>query len=85
MDKDNINDLRKNEIVYCTRIIPNVGIYEVCELRIRTVRDTYFVGLDEHDKHACLFSEEHLDKLVFKEKKDALKAVKELKKNGKGD
>ena len=75
-----MNDLKKNDIVYYTRIIPSVGIYEVCELKIRTVKDTYFVGLDERDKHACLFSEKHLDKMVFKNKKEALKVIKELKK-----
>ena len=42
--------LKKKDIVYYARIIPNTGIYEVCELIIRTVADDYFAGMDKRDK-----------------------------------
>lgn len=37
-------NLKKKDVVYYARIIPNTGIYEVCELIIRTVADDYFAG-----------------------------------------
>lgn len=43
--------LKKKDIVYYTRIIPNCGIYDLCELKVRGVYDGYFTGMDKHDKH----------------------------------
>ena len=43
----------KNHLYYA-RIIPKSGIYDVCELIIRTITDDYFVGIDKMDKHAYL-------------------------------
>lgn len=40
----------KKEIVYFAHIIPQLGIYDVCEIIIRTIEDDYFVGIDKHDK-----------------------------------
>lgn len=53
MTKD---DIKKGDVVYYARIMPTVGIYEVCELLVRSLYDTYFVGVDKRDKHAYLFS-----------------------------
>ena len=39
--------LNKGDILYFARIIPKIGIYDVCELNIRTVEETYFVGVDK--------------------------------------
>ena len=74
-----MNDLEKGDVVYYAKVIPNLGIYEVCELRIRTTKDTYFVGIDERTKNACLFNNDYLDKIVFTNKKEATKIVKESK------
>ena len=51
----------KKDTVYYARIIPTTGIYEVCELHIRTVEDDYFVGIDKRDKHAYLFGYNAID------------------------
>ena len=74
-------DLKKKDIVYYTRIIPNSWIYDICELIIRTIEETYFVGLDKRDKHAYLFNNSSLNKTVFKDRKIALKVVLEAEKN----
>ena len=39
-------ELKKKDRLYYARIIPNSGIYDVCELIIRTVAEDYFVGID---------------------------------------
>lgn len=81
MGKDNVIKLKKKDIVYYAKIMPSVGIYDLCELKIRTVEDDYFVGLDKHDKHAYLFSNDSLDRTVFKDRETALKLIKEAEKN----
>ena len=44
------NTVNKGDIIYYARIMPNLGIFDVYELKIRTVADTYFVGTDKRDK-----------------------------------
>lgn len=48
------HDLKPKDKLYYARILPRVGIYEVCELILRTVRNDWFVGIDKRDKHAFL-------------------------------
>lgn len=73
--------MKKKDIVYYARIIPNSDMYDVCELIIRTVENDWFVGIDKRDKHAYLFSNNALDKDIFYDRKYALKKVKEAEKN----
>ena len=68
--------LKKKDIVYYARIIPNSGIYDVCELIIRTVAEDYFVGIDKVDKHAYLFPYASINNIVFRDRKLALNKVK---------
>jgi len=51
--------------VYFCSIIPNCHIYEVLELIIRTVADTWAVGVDNHTKHAFLFGYDMIGKCIF--------------------
>ena len=68
-----MNEIHKiGEIVYYARIMPTLGIYDVCELKIRTVTDTYFVGTDKRDKRAYLFSYNAVGKCIFSNRKDAV-------------
>ena len=75
--------LKRNDIVYYARIIPNTGIYEVCELIIRTVADDYFAGMDKRDKRTYLFGYNAIDNTVFVDRKDALNKVKIAESNKK--
>ena len=71
-----MNEIHKiGDIVYYARIIPTLGIYDVCELKIRTVTDTYFVGTDKRDKRAYLFSYNAVGKCIFSNRKDAVEKV----------
>lgn len=68
-----MNEIHKiGNIVYYARIMPTLGIYDVCELKIRTVADTYFVGMDKRDKRAYLFSYNAVGKCIFSNRKDAV-------------
>ena len=55
--------------------MPTLGIYDVCELKIRTITDTYFVGMDKRDKRAYLFSYNAVGKCRFSNRKKDKKKV----------
>jgi hypothetical protein len=81
MGKDNIIDFKKKDVLYYANISHPVGYYNLCELIIRTIADDYFVGTDKKDKHAYLFSYNDYNKIIFKDRKKALKVLKEAEKN----
>lgn len=77
----NNHNIKKNDVLYYARISDNLGMYELCELKVRTVKDTYFVGLENRTKVAFLFGYELIGKTVFFDRKEALRKVKEAEKN----
>lgn len=68
--------MKKKDKVYYARIIPNLNIFNVCELTIRNVCDTWFVGIDKFDKHAYLFNNEDIGIIIFENRDEALNRVK---------
>ncbi len=46
--------LKKKDRLYYARILPEVRTYEVCDLIIRTISDTWFVGIDKRDKRTLI-------------------------------
>lgn len=76
-----ITTVKKKDRLYYARIIPKTGIYEVCEIILRTIEDTWFVGIDKRDKHAYMFNYSDLNTILFAERKDALDNVKAAEKN----
>ena len=68
-------DLKVKDVVYYARIIPTSDIYDVYELVVRTVEEDWFVGIEKRDKHAYLFRNTDIDKVVFKNRKKALNKV----------
>ena len=75
--------IKKKDIVYYTRIIPNCGIYDLCELIVRGVYKDYFVGIDKSDKHTFLLYFSDIGNTVFIDRKEALAKVKEAERNKK--
>lgn len=71
-----MSDLKRKETIYYARIMPSCYIYDVCELIVRTVKEDWFVAIDKRDKHAYLFNDSDLNKIVFKNRKEALDKVK---------
>ncbi len=70
-------EIKVNDIVYFVRIMPRLDVYDVYDLKIRTVEDTYFVGVDKRDKKSYLFSYKEIGKTVFLNRKDAVKKANE--------
>jgi hypothetical protein len=78
-----MSELKKKDTVYYTRILPLSNIYDVLELKIRTVEKDWFVGLEKRDKQAFLFPNTALNKTVFIDRKKALEKVKAAELNKK--
>lgn len=73
--------LKKKDRLYYARIIPKTRIFEVCEVLVRTIEDTWFVAIDKSDKHAYLFVYDDIGKILFYERKEALSKVFEAEKD----
>ena len=77
-----MNDkIKKNDIVYYARIMPKLDVYDVYELRVRTVENTYFSTIDKRDKKSYLFSYNDIGKTVFFNLQEAVQKTKEAEKN----
>lgn len=75
VDKINIFRKRSNPMedkpvkikdkLYYARVHHNTGTYDVCDLIVQSIRDTYFATTDKRDKHRYLFSYNDINKLIF--------------------
>ena len=73
--------IKKDDIVYYARIMPKLDIYDVYELKVRTIENTYFSTIDKRDKKSYLFSYNDIGKTVFLNRQEALNKTKEAEKN----
>ena len=73
--------LKRKDKIYYARIIPSHGIYDIYDLTVRTVTETWFVGIDKRDKHAFLFNVTDIGHVVFLERNEALRRVREAENN----
>lgn len=65
------------DIVYWARINHICGIYDLCELKVRTVYPNAFVGTDTKSKQAFILNYDECDETVFEAREDALRVLKE--------
>lgn len=79
----NEKEIKRSDFVYYARILPTVGLYEVIDLKVRTVADDFLVGIENRTKHAYLLYIKDIGRIVFFDRKEALKVVKEAEKIGK--
>lgn len=75
--------MKKKDVVYFARILPRVGIYDVCDLKVRMVAETWFSATDNKSKQAFLFNNKNIGKTVFYNRDEALEVVKAAEKNKK--
>lgn len=79
MDKE----IKKSDVIYYARVMPTVGLYEIVELKVRTVAEDYIVGIDKNTKHAYMFYFDDINRTIFFDRNEALRVVKAAEKNGK--
>lgn len=75
--------LTKGQKVFYARIAESVGMYEVIDLKIRTVEDTWFVGTEQRTKQAYLLGMNSINNTVFLDRQQALELVIEAQENSK--
>lgn len=73
--------MEKGDILYYARCLPTAGVNELLELKIRTVEDTWFVGIEKFDKQAFCFNMTDLGKSVFFSRDEALECVNLTQRN----
>ena len=69
------------DTVYYARCFNSTGVYDLCELHVRTVYPGSFVGIDKHTKQAFLLGYNQCDVTVFDNRDEALRIVKEAEKH----
>lgn len=72
--------IKKNSIVYYAQCLEPVGEFEVLELKVRTVKSNWYVGIEKKDKHSYLFYDHDIGKRIFFDRNEALDVVKEAEK-----
>ena len=83
LSKSEDNPLTKGNIVYYARIMPNLGIFDVYDIKIRTVAETWFSGVEKRDKKVFLFPYSAINKYVFLNRKDAVDVATNAEENNK--
>ena len=78
-----MNNITKGNIVYYARIMPNLVIFDVYDVKIRTVADTWFSGVEKRDKKVFLFPFSAIDDYVFFTRKDAVDIATNAEENNK--
>ena len=69
------------DTLYYARIMPKLDVYDVYDLTVRTVENTYFSTIDKKDKKSYLFSYNDIGKTVFINREEAVNKTKEAEKN----
>ena len=69
--------------MYYSRIHHQTGIYELCELHVRTVYQDSFVGVDKDSRQAFIISYDECDVTVFEDRATALSVLKQAEKHKK--
>lgn len=64
--------LKKGDTVYFARILPKMEIYELLDLHIVSIYDTYCTGADSKTKQTFLFQRKEAEEVLFSDRKLAL-------------
>lgn len=70
-------DVKKKDIIYYARVHETIGIFEVLELKVRTVDSRYIVGVDKGSQVSFIVLRNDWNKIAFANREDALKIVLE--------
>ncbi len=86
MDEENVRtniQLKQKQHLYYAQILPSVGTYNVLEMTVSTLYNTYFAVTEKRDKHRYLFNYTDINKTIFLDRTKCLKKVKDAESHGK--
>ena len=75
--------MKRGDKIYFARILPKVEIYEVYDLKLRTVEETWFSATDKKTGQAFLFHNKDIGNIVFFNREEALEKVKNAERDKK--
>ena len=79
--KEEFNRPSVGETLYYAQILPNVGVYNLCDIKVCTLYDTYFAGIDKRDKRRYIFNYSEINQTIFENRLEALEIIKEAEEN----
>ena len=68
-------ELTKGQKVYYARVFPQIGMFELIDLKVVTIEDTWFTGAEQRTKQTYLFGMNSINKTVFLDRQEALELV----------
>lgn len=75
-ENENIN-IKVGDYIYWARVIPKLNMYDVLDLKVRAVTDTYVTAVDTRNKQAYPFGFKCFGKIVFTNRSEAVEIVKD--------
>ena len=84
MSKELIEEYNKpslGDVLYYAQILPRVGVYNLCDIKVCTLYDTYFAGIDTGDKRRYVFNYSEINQTIFENRLEALETIKEAEEN----
>ena len=76
--------MQKDDIIYFSHVLPNLNIYEVLEMKIRTVGVNWFVASSTKNRNnVYAFTDDDINQIVFSTYQEAYEHMKQQKESAK--
>lgn len=72
--------IKSNDTLYYAQIIPSLCQYNILDMKIETLYNTYFACTEKREKRRYLFNYTDIDKIIFTDRVKALEVVCEAEK-----
>jgi len=76
-------DLRKGDTVIFARVLPKIGYYELLDLHIVSINESYCTGADTKTKQTFLFDRKYAETVLFTNRNKAIDYLKMKKRENK--
>ena len=76
-------EIKPKQHLYYAQILQSVGEYNVLEMIVCTLYETYFAVMEKRDKHRYLLNYEDIDRTIFFNRSECLEKVKYAEAHGK--
>lgn len=73
----NDEELKIGTKLYYARIMPTLGVFDIYDMKVVALYDTYFAAQEKRDKRRFLFYYTDLNKIIFKNRLEALELAQE--------
>ena len=76
--------IQKDDIIYFSHVLPKLNIYEVLEMKIRTVGVNWFVASStKNSNNVYAFTDDDINQIVFQTYQEAYEHIKQQKESAK--